>query len=149
MTSALAPIADKLGKLIRMLTCERDGEALGAARAIGRTLDAAGLDIHALAAGIGKTFSEQEAIEIYQRGVDDGRREAENARHASVDFHNIDGTPDWHEMATWCAEHGARLQSRERDFVDQMASQTVWRDPTEKQGKWLKSIFYRLGGKRP
>jgi hypothetical protein len=30
-----------------------------------------------------------------------------------------------------------------------MASRTVWREPTEKQGKWLKSIFYRLGGRRP
>jgi len=28
-----------------------------------------------------------------------------------------------------------------------MASRTVWREPTEKQAKWLRSIFYRLGGK--
>jgi hypothetical protein len=39
---------DKLGKLIRMLSPDRDGEVLAAASAIRRTLAAEGSDIHAL-----------------------------------------------------------------------------------------------------
>ena len=41
-----------------------------------------------------------------------------------------------------------RLRDKEREFVDDMAGRTVWREPTEKQGKWLKSIWFRLGGGR-
>ena len=40
---------DKLGKLIRMLSSDKDGEVLAAASAIKRTLAAEGSDIHALA----------------------------------------------------------------------------------------------------
>jgi len=49
----------------------------------------------------------------------------------------------------YCQQRSDRLQSREREFIDHMASLTVWREPTEKQAKWLKSIYYKLGGKRP
>jgi len=38
---------------------------------------------------------------------------------------------------------------KEQEFVNDIASRTVWREPTERQGKWLKSIFYRLGERRP
>ena len=48
MTS-LNEIAPRLGQLIRMLSSDQDGEALNAARAIGRTLVGAQLDFHALA----------------------------------------------------------------------------------------------------
>ena len=33
------------------------------------------------------------------------------------------------------------------EFVNDMAARTVWHQPTERQEKWLKSIFFRLGGK--
>jgi hypothetical protein len=39
----------QIGKLVRLLASDRDGEALAAVRAIRRSLAAAGLDIHALA----------------------------------------------------------------------------------------------------
>ena len=48
--TALAPIAPKLGKLVRLLASDRDGEALAAARMIGRTLAGANLSFHDLAA---------------------------------------------------------------------------------------------------
>ena len=48
MTNVLAPVADKLGKLLRLLSSDRDGELVGTARAIVRTLDGAGLDLHLL-----------------------------------------------------------------------------------------------------
>lgn len=49
MTSILARIADKLGKMIRMLASDRDGDVIVAVHVIKRTLRSEGLDIHALA----------------------------------------------------------------------------------------------------
>ena len=69
--------------------------------------------------------------------------------HGAADFANVAGTPPWHEIALSGQRRSSRLRAKEQEFVNDMASRTVWREPTKKQGKWLKSIFYRLGGKRP
>jgi hypothetical protein len=148
--NALTPIvADKLGKLIRMLSSDRDGEVIAAARAIDRTLQSAGADLHTLAGMIEKpngALSEADAKRIYDAGFSDGFRKAENARHGPEDFRSIDVTPHWHHMALWCRERGEQFRSNELEFANDMASRTVWHEPTEKQGKWLLSIFLRLGG---
>ena len=128
VTSNLAPITGKLCKMIRMLASDCDGDVIAAARAIKRTLRSEGLDIHALAEGI---------------------EEPNGGALTEAEIRKLDGTPSWHEIALWCQQRNERLREKEREFVSDMASRTVWRDPTEKQGKWLKSIFYRLGGKRP
>jgi hypothetical protein len=47
--STLAPILPKVCRLIRMLGSANDGEALGAARALDRTLRSEGSDFHDLA----------------------------------------------------------------------------------------------------
>src|SRR5262249_8297868 len=150
VTSNLAPITDKLGKMIRMLASDRDGDVIAAARAIGRLLRNQGLDIHALAEGIdnpnGSGFSEAEMKKLYDAGYDAGLRAAEEKHHGSADFANVDGTPSWHEIALFCQRHKDRLRDKEREFVNDMASRTVWCEPTEKQAKWLRSIFYRLDG---
>ena len=49
MNPRRTPLEQKLGTFIRMLASERDGEVVAAARAIVRTLKAAGADIHVLA----------------------------------------------------------------------------------------------------
>jgi hypothetical protein len=149
--NALAPIADKLGKLIRMLSSDRDGEVIAAARALQRTLLSAGTDLHALAGAIEQangSLSETDVKRIYDAGFDDGFRKAENAQHGPGNFRNVDGAPCWNEIALWCQRRSERLKENERQFIDDMASRTVWREPTEKQGMWLMSIFYRLGGPR-
>ena len=147
MTNVLAPVADKLGKLLRLLSSDRDGEIVGTARAIMRTLDGAGLDIHALAEGIGaladgkKKFSEADALEIYRRGVEDGKRAAETE---NIGFRNV-GEPTWHEIACECAANDERLRDeRERQFVRDMVRRTVRRgEPTDKQAHWLRAIYAR------
>jgi hypothetical protein len=153
VTCTLAPIADKLGKMIRMLGSDRDGDVIAAARAIKRTLRSEGLDIHALADGIekpnGSALSEAEMRKLCDAGYDAGLRAAEDKHHGWADFANIDGTPSWHEMALFCQQRDDRLREKERQFIHDITARTVWREPTEKQAKWLKSIFYRLGGKRP
>jgi hypothetical protein len=144
LTNAFAPIADKLGKIIRMLSSDKDGDVLAAAHALKRTLEGANLDIHMLAAGIeesnGKKFTEADAIEIYQRGVEDGRKAAKQNGTVSVD-----GEPSWNDIARECAAQIARLQPREREFISDMVAWTTHGGmPTDKQAKWLRSIWARV-----
>ena len=152
MGSPLTPIAGKLANLVRLLSSDRDGEVIAAARALARTLKNARTDIHALADQIEKPsngrLSQADMKRLYDEGYSDGLRVAENDRHGPGDFHNIDGTPDWNEIALFCQRQNHRLRENERNFIDDMASGTVWHEPTERQAKWLLSIFYKLGGRR-
>src|SRR5262245_3993243 len=150
MADALAPVADKLKRFIRLLSSDNDHEALGAARALLRTLNAANLDIHALADSIGqangKKFSEADAIQIYRRGVEDGRREAE--KNQDIGFRNINAhdEPSWHDIACECEKHSDRLRDdREKQFVNDMVRRTVHGGKlSEKQASWLRSIYARM-----
>jgi hypothetical protein len=132
-----------------LLASPSDGEALAAARAIVRTLKATGADIHTLAERVenvnGGKLSEAEMKKLYNAGYEDGMRAVEN--RSTGDFHNVDGTPNWHEIARFCQQNDSKLRENERQFISDMAARSVWREPTEKQAKWLRSIFYRLGGK--
>ena len=83
---------------------------------------------------------------LYDAGYGAGVRAAEAKQHGPSDFYNVDGTPAWHEIARFCQHSRDRLREKERGFIDDMASRTVWREPTERQAKWLRSIFHRLGG---
>jgi hypothetical protein len=141
----------RLGTLVRLLASPSDGEALAAARAIVRTLKATGLDIHALAERVenanGGKLSDAEMRKLYDAGYEAGMRAVENRQHGTGDFHNVDGTPAWIEIALFCQQNSDRMRENERQFVNDMASRSVWREPTEKQAKWLRSIFFRLGGR--
>ena len=151
MANELAPIAGKLASLVRMLSSDRDGEIVAAARALVRMLMGAGSDIHALADQIEKPnggLTDAEMRNLYDAGYAAGVRAVEGRQHGTGDFHSVDGLPAWGEIALFCPQNGDRLGENERTFVNEMASRTVWREPTEKQAKWLRSIFYRLGGRR-
>jgi hypothetical protein len=130
--ATLAPIAERLGKFVRLLSSDKDGEVVAAARAIMRTLAGEGLDIHALADSL--ALAQEAAAEHYLRGLPAGRREARNAE------------PTWHEIATECAEHLDRLREHEQKFVRDMVRRTVRGGaPTEKQANWLRAIYARTG----
>src|SRR5262245_62361653 len=113
--NALTPIAGKLAKLLRMLSSNREPEVLAAAQALCRTLQGAGADIHALAAIVehGGELNEAEMKKLYDAGVQEGLRIAENTRHGPEDFHDVGGLPTWHNMALFCQQRSERLQSRE------------------------------------
>jgi len=94
-TTALALARDtrtKLGQLVRLLSSDKDGEVVAAARAIGRTLRAVGKDFHDLAALI------------------------ENPSTSEV----RQPIAAWADMARFCAAFPARLTEREADFVHNM-----------------------------
>jgi hypothetical protein len=142
---SLEPVADKLGKLLKLLSSPRDGEVVAAARAILRTLEGAGADIHELAARIeGRKLSQAEMQLIYDAAYADGK----NAAAADVGFTSVD-PPTFYEMACEivCKANG-RLNEREEEFVADMVRWCAWREPSEKQAKWLHAIYYRIGRRR-
>ena len=114
---------DKLGKLIRLLSSDRDGEVLAAASAIKRTLAAEGSDIHALADTLCRLQPQR-------------REESRRPRH--------EDSNDWHGIACECQEHGGRLNQREQNFVADMVAWTACATPTDKQQAWLLSIHRRV-----
>lgn len=118
--------------------------------ALRRTLKSNGQDLHDLAARIEKpALSEVEMRKIFDAGVEAGIRKAEAAQHGDGEFHAVDGVPPWEDVTVrlqhYDDQHG-RLSERERGFVDQMAERVLWREPSEKQARWLLGIFRRLGG---
>ena len=137
---SLEPVADKLGKLLKLLSSPRDGEVVAAARAILRTLKGAGADIHELA----ERIEEAEMQRIYDAAYADGK----NAAAADVGFTSVD-PPTFYEMACEivCKANG-RLNEREEEFVADMVRWCAWREPSEKQAKWLHAIYYRIGRRR-
>ena len=135
----------KLEKLVRLLSSDKDHEVLAAARAIQRTLSGAGSDIHELADRIkGGKLSESEMQRIYDAGVQEGK----DAAAAAAGFKNTEG-PSWLEMAEYCAGHDdGRLSAKERGFVEDMVRWCARREPSEKQGRWLHVLYVRLGRRR-
>jgi hypothetical protein len=138
---------EKIQKLIRMLSSPNDGEIVAAARAILRTLEAEGTDIHDLAERVsGRKLSEAEMKIIYDRAYRDGKK----AAAANTGFSDVNGSgssagPSWHAMALEI-QHKAdgRLNPKEQGFVDDMVRWCARREPSEKQGKWLHSIYCRI-----
>jgi len=120
--NALAPVALKLAKLLPLLASDKDGEVVATARAIDRTLRAAGLDLHALAARLNA-----ETRIVYR---DPPQREPQT----------------WSEVARWCRDHErGRLADHERKFIRDMAARLVCGgEPTERQGAWLRALYAKL-----
>jgi hypothetical protein len=151
--TSLTPIAGRVAKLLKqMLSTEHDGEAIAAKEAIKRTLASAGADIHILADAIeaGPTFLQEALVR-----ADEARRQAEEelkrARDIAKDMRtrpwHEDQSPPWNAIAHTCEAASHRLGERERKFVEDMVRWTACGgEPTEKQAKWLRSIYVRVGG---
>jgi hypothetical protein len=128
----LAPTArPALAKLLRLLGSPVDGEALGAARALGRTLRRVGCDFHDLADIV-------VAPPIVPNGRDGRADSGFRGPHAD------DDELPWRDMAAACARHPNRFTDKERGFVRGMNG---WRgEPSAKQLGWLVALFERVRG---
>ena len=150
-------LAIKLAKPIRLLASDSKGEAFAALCAIARLLQAYGQSFHTLAEHVenGGGLSEVDkqkinaAIENARSiGYAEGVRAAESKQHGTGAFRNTDGKLDWTEVALYCQRQKHHLPDKHHEFVDDMASRTVYgREPTPKQHQYLHSLFYKLGGK--
>jgi hypothetical protein len=149
---------ERTADLFRLLDSPFDGEVLGAVGAMKRLFQSEGLSFADIATVITnhqgeieeKKYSDADAEIIFKKGIERGKEEAQhnNPGMLSGEFYDQNGELRWIEIALWCAEHGARLRPNEQQFIDDMCGCVQWRAPSERQGKWLLSIFYRLGGKR-
>ena len=120
--TALATIAPKLAKLLSMLASPMDGEVVAAARAIDRTLKAAGATIHDLAAAL-----EPAPPSVYRPGRDQAEA-------------------DWFDLVKMILRDGERhLNPKERAFVVAMRTKARYGDqPSEKQEAWIRSLAERV-----
>jgi hypothetical protein len=135
--------ADRISKLIKMLSSPNDGEVVAGARAIVRTLQAAeGTDTHELAERVeGRKLSQTEMQIIYAKAFRDGK----SAATAANEFNPV-GVPTFYSMACETqAKANGRLSPKEQDFVEDMVRWCAHREPSEKQAKWLHSIYCRIG----
>jgi len=132
--ASLAPVAPKLQKLVPLLASNHDGEVVATARAIGRTLQGAGLDWHHLAQALTMPLPQPKPAGAARWSADDAKPDHDPA--------------DWHGMAKWARDHDdGRLSDRERRFITDMAAPLQMRrgfKPSAKQLDWLTSIYWNL-----
>jgi hypothetical protein len=133
---------EKIQKLLRLLSSNNDGEALAAVHALRRVLAEEGTDIHELAERVeGRKLSQAEMQRIYDAAFQEGK----NAAAATAGFTTVEG-PSFYQMASEIKHKGdGRLTPRERDFIDDMVRWCSRREPSEKQARWLYSIYCRIG----
>jgi hypothetical protein len=152
-------VAKKIARLLRLFGSDFEGEAVNALMAMRRLAASERLSFNDIAILIEnhegeieeKKFSDADAAVIYAMGVEQGKADA--ASRGTIlpeDFYHEDGSPRWREIAVWCQERSTRLRPNEQQFIDDMVGRLQWveREPTAKQGRWLLSIFFQLGGRR-
>jgi len=150
-----AVFARRLAGCIRRLLSDQHGEIAAAMASIQRMLTS-GADLHALAERIETPpgLSESTKQEI-RKAVEDARvagyaegvRAAEAKQHGADAFHNTEGA-EWMKVALYVQREKHRLPAQHHQFVDDMAARTVWeREPTDRQHRYLRSLFLKLGGK--
>ena len=109
--SGLIALAPKLDKLLPLLASDKDGEVVAAARAVGRTLAAAGLDFHDLAAAVAAP------------AVSSGRwPPTDEIRHRWADIPR-------NERTAWLTamQRSGVLSPWEENFVDSILAQQLYR----------------------
>jgi hypothetical protein len=144
--------AKRIADLVRRLSSPHDGEVVATMRALQRVLEANGLDIHAIADPLeavnGKHIPEEQLQKVWDTAFAAGVQATENRQHGVDDFIGTDGKPTWQAVALFLQRNKHRLNPRVHEFVDKMAAQTVWdEEPSERQHKFLHSLFFQLGGK--
>jgi hypothetical protein len=85
---------ERVRKLLRLLSSPQEAEVAAAVRALMRTLEADGADMHALADAVGNgKLSEADMRVLYDSGFQDGKRTAEGSgRPRSAASTNLAGT---------------------------------------------------------
>jgi len=138
---AIAEITPKLGKFVRLLGSDNEGEVVAAARALVRTLTAQGCDLHDLA----KHVEAGERVVYRERLVYRDRVVYPEPAHASKPCAPQD-TTDWPSIIKWChASDKGRLTPWERGFIADVANQFArGGTPSGKQQSVILRCFNKL-----
>jgi hypothetical protein len=148
-------LAKRVGKLVRSMGSNFEGEATVAATKLLRLLASEKLfnDLATLIENCDgqieeKKYSDADAEVIFARGADKGRDEEARKQQAPPEFYDADGQPRWYEIADFCRKNMERLSSEwERGFADDLPANLIkFGRPTPKQAKHLLAIFVKLGG---
>jgi len=149
MSARKKTLEEKIADRVRMLASDKPGEVVAAANALKLILASVGTDMNGLAHAIENLGKNAEVSKDQMRKVWDAAvQHTENRLHGTDDFRSTDGKPTWQSVALFCQRNKHRLRPQTHEFVDKMASQTVYgREPTENQHKYLFALFLQLGGK--
>jgi hypothetical protein len=156
MSALNEPVAKRIAKIFRMLSSDQDGDVLAAVTAMKRLFKSEGLSFHDIATVIEscngeieeKKYSDKDAEIIFARGMEKGIEKGRAEEAAPPEFYDADGRPRWNAIVLFCQKEIARLyKEKEREFVEDMAGYTLYRQLSEKQQQWLMSIFVKLGGR--
>jgi hypothetical protein len=140
-TAALSPdVAAKIGKMIRLLASDIDGEVLSAVAALQRALAGAGADLHELAAMI-ENYTEVDLDGAYDLGYEVGRAAQATPSPAAAK------PVDWRAMALYCAGRLDKVAPKHRPFVITMKNLPAWKRPTSKQQKYIRDLYLQAGGR--
>ncbi len=145
----------RIADLIRHLGTDYESEALATVSALKKTLASRNLTFTDLGDGIEKLatgdLTQGEMQRIHDAAYAKGLADAEHKRAEGQAVYGLrpDGSPDWEEIALHCQRQKQRLEAKHHQFVDDMASRLTWwgREPSEKQGKYLLSLFRQIGGR--
>ena len=144
----------RIADFVRLFGSDSEGEALAALSALKRLLKTHAVTFTDLGNAIEKLATGGLAHDQMQRLFDAGYQKGlEDATRKQVEAEGVlglrpDGSPDWERIALYCQREKGRLDAKHHRFVDDMAARMVWgREPTEKQGKYLLSLFRQLGGR--
>src|SRR5262245_10781834 len=146
----------RLGDVIRRLMSDSEAVAFGALRAMAGLLGSCSwtlhdLDDHIENGGLSADAKEKIRVTVEEAraiGYAEGVKAAESKQHGTGAFRNTDGALEWTEVALFCQRQKHRLPEKHHEFIDDMASRTVYgREPTPKQHKYLHYLFFGLGGK--
>jgi hypothetical protein len=145
-----AEVTARIGKAIRRLSSDSDGEIIASLYAILRLLESCGGDVHALAAqvangGMSEKYREEVRAQIkkaHEVGYEKGVRAAE-ARFRP------DGKLEFSEVALCMERQINRLPPDKHEFIHKMAFYARQElEPTARQGKFLFDLFVQyLGGR--
>jgi hypothetical protein len=148
------PFESRLADLVRRLGTEFDGEIVATVSALGRLLAAQNITFTDFGDAVEKLATgglEEEAMRrVFEagraKGVEEARRE--HAVEQAVFGLRSDGSEDWLAIALHLHRQKHRLESKHHQFVDDIASRLSWdREPSDKQGKYLISLFRGIGGR--
>jgi hypothetical protein len=144
----------KIADLIRRFGTSFEGEVLAVWTALKRLLASRDVSFTDLGDAVEKLASggleEAEMQRLYDagyaKGVSDTRREQATAQ-AALGL-RPDGSLDWEAIALHCQREKSRIDAKHHQFIDDMAGRLAWgREPSDKQGKYLLSLFRGIGGR--